>query len=71
MRLFFFLGVSFALAACQDSYASNSERDTHMGEVRAAPPPPPAPAASVTPSPAMAAPGTPTGSAPAASAANH
>jgi hypothetical protein len=25
------------LAACQDSAASNSERDTHMGDVRAVP----------------------------------
>ena len=28
---------AFALVGCQDSYASNSERDTHMGAVRAAP----------------------------------
>ncbi len=28
-----------ALAACQDSHASNSERDTHMGDIRAAAPP--------------------------------
>jgi hypothetical protein len=28
-----------ALAACQDSAASNSERDTHMGDIHAVPPP--------------------------------
>jgi hypothetical protein len=46
------------VAGCdQDSYSSTAERDTHMGDARAATPPPPA---SVTTSAAMAAaPATP------------
>ncbi len=75
MRLFLFFCAPFVLVACQDSYASNSERETHMGEVRAAPPPS-APAAPATPpsasgAPAMAPSGTATGSAPATPAINH
>jgi hypothetical protein len=44
------------LAGCdQDSYSSTDQRDTHMGDVRAAVAPPP-PSASVAAAPAMAAP---------------
>jgi hypothetical protein len=41
---------AFALVGCQDSAASNSERETHMGDIRAAGPPP---AASSAPAPAV------------------
>jgi hypothetical protein len=41
---------AFALVGCQDSAASNSERETHMGDIRAAGP---APAASSAPAPAI------------------
>jgi hypothetical protein len=58
-----------ALAACQDSAASNSERDTHMGDVHAVPlssaSSDAAPAAAAAPPPPPAAP------APAVSAPDH
>jgi hypothetical protein len=47
---------AFALVGCQDSAASNSERETHMGDIRAAGPPPAASSAPapVVPTPAAA-----------------
>jgi hypothetical protein len=67
--------ISASLLGCtQDSAASNAERDTHMGNVRAAPPPPgeagspeAAPAAQPT---VVAAPATASATAPAAPAAD-
>jgi len=46
------------LAGCdQDSYSSTDQRDTHMGDVRAAvPPPPPSATVAAAPAPAPAAP---------------
>jgi hypothetical protein len=44
-------GVAVALAGCQDAAASNPERETHMGDVRAAEPPPPLPPAPANASP--------------------
>jgi len=57
-----------ALAACQDSYSSNAERDTHMGDVHAVLPP----SAPVDAAPAPAAPpAVPTAPAPVAAPADH
>jgi hypothetical protein len=63
------LWAAFALLACQDSYASNSGRDTHMGDVRAAataPAPSVTPAAPAVPAAAPASSTAPSGNAPAA-----
>ncbi len=63
------LGAAFPLVGCQDSYASNSEREAYMGDVRAAAAPAPAAsaaAAAAAPAPAAAPVGNPAASAPAA-----
>jgi len=64
LRTVLCLCVASALAGCnQDSYSSNPvDRETHMGDIHAAPPPPPPAAPTpMAPAPAPAAP-APSGS---------
>gem|GEM_PF-3277744 len=61
LRVFVLTAVASAAGTslgCQDSYSSNSERDTHMGDLHAAETPTPRveapPASAATPPPAVA-----------------